>query len=102
MNKFLAAGFWASLAMLSLAMGASQINIGDSEIDVRNKMGKPSGTITIGKNEKILSYSQGDVVLKDGKVSRIEFLPGGKTFADLNKNSAEKLQKRIEFDKGAF
>ncbi len=81
---------------------AGTINIGDSEGDVRNKMGKPSGTITIGSSEKILSYSQGDIVIKDGKVARIEFLPGGKTHSDLNKSSQERLQKRIDFDKELF
>jgi len=78
------------------------VAIGDNEIDVRNKMGKPSGIITIGKNEKILSYSNGDIILKDGKVSKTEFLPAGKTYSDINKNSADKLQQRITFDKDLF
>lgn len=86
----------------SLLFGENQVAIGDSEIDVRNKMGKPSGIITIGKNEKIMSYSNGDIILKDGKVSKLEFLPPGKSYSEMNKKSADTLQQRIAFDKSLF
>lgn len=74
---------------------------GDSEWDVRKKLGTPSGVIENG-NEKILSYSRGEIILTNGKVTKIEFLPNGMTWDQLRKQREENLQKRMDMEKDAF
>lgn len=91
-----------TLFVFSGSLIAKQIELGDPEVDVRNIMGKPSGLITIGTNERVLSYPQGDVTITDGKVSKIDFLPGGKTYADISRKSEVMLQERISFDQTLF
>ncbi|MDX2226101.1 MAG: hypothetical protein SFY92_03230 [Verrucomicrobiae bacterium] len=77
---------------------AGDVKVGDSEKDVRRAMGEPIGTIKIGSDEKIFSYGRGEIYFKDGKVSKLDFLPGGKTFKDLQNNSDQALKKRQEYD----
>jgi len=72
------------IAFLPLPLFSQEVKVGDTKSDVLKMLGVPKGGIIQGKTE-ILSYDRGEIILSEGKVEKLEWLPEGVTYSSIGK-----------------
>lgn len=83
----------AILVLFAVPLFAPAVQLGDTMEDVRNELGRPTGTMKVG-NTEILTYDRGEVELVDGKVVSADLISADQAKAENERRQAEEQARR--------